>query len=576
MSKNVTPIAIFALTISYVLAGCSGGGAAANSIRKAKEAVITDEYAFEYNGCSTGKHQFKGSSQVEVLNKKCEALRDSVRNKSCAEMQRKAEFTKICKGPWEQEKPQSESNNKAAPNEVTKFSPTFASPQVAVIDDGKLDSQLQASLQKLTEKSLVGRVLVKDLEKSEDKEYFKDLIQSFNFCSFSNLGSSCLDSSANGIREAFIQNSSSFSYVVEFQQLGRNLAPVILKFEIVGEIKNGTFDEKNAFVKNVTMLESLVRPRRESLEEYVQHSTNVREVALIEIASRDVRAGIIKNKLEKPSNLREFIHMMKYFEKDATVFLSAIIKNNPDLILKSQDSLYQQHFISLLLENAKTTVADAAAWVNQLLSSSDLGVKRAAGSFLFLADQENPELRRLSSESLDHSMWQVRRAAVLGLSKTNLSKEEENRLLNLLIDVSEVKELIRQLAFEKFKLTAENVPTLEHVQKNSPQSRGDVFSLLKKIDDMSATRVLISMLEGEDNKLSRRIFEELNRRPLQSDDRVLLRKIIEDQKNTEDARVYAVRLLAKINSPESIKDIQELRMIIKTESVKEEIEYSLK
>lgn len=579
MSKNVTQFTILALLVSCGLSGC-GGGAASNAIRKATRTVVSDEYAFEHNGCSTGKHKFDGSSKVEVLNKKCEALQDPVRNKSCAEFQRKAEFEKICKGPWVQTNPPIDSSVKTAPGDEVLAAPVSILSQGGLLADVQLDPQLdlqlQSSLHRLTEKSLVARVVEKDLAKSEDKDYFGGFIKKLEMCSLNAMGSACYDSSSDGIREALLQNSANYSYVVELQRAGGNLTPVILIFEVIGDLEQGRFDEKKAAVKSVKVLQSLVNPRRQSLVEYIQKPGNFREIAHIEIAARGAVNDLIKSKLAKPSSLREFIHMLKLSEQNSAVFLGAVIKNNPDLILKSQDSLYQQHFVSLLLENTSVNSAEVSTLMTQLLNSGNSDVQKATGAFLFQESPENLELRRWALEALDHPLWQIRRAAVIGLSKVELNKEEENLILSLLGDVAEVKDLVRTWATEKLQLTAENVSVLQNVLATSPQSQVDVFSLLKKIDDISATRVLILMLEGDGNKMTRKLYEELNRRSMAPDLRFELKKIIEESKNSEDARVYAVRLLAKIASDESRKDLQELQQKVSLLSLKEEIEIALK
>lgn len=577
MSKNVTSVAIFALTISCVFAGC-GGGAESNKIRKAKSQGFQEEYTFEQNGCATGKHKFNGPSKVDVLKKKCEALRDPVRNKSCAEPLRKAEFKKNCQGSWDQQTPQEDPADKKVSGATVddKNDASTSSSQGVGLEDAKIDSKLQSALQKLIGNSLVARVIPKDLEKSEDKIYFAGLIKGMEACSLNSVGSACFDYTPNGVREALVRNSATSSYLVEFQRLGRNQAPVILSFEVIGEFGESSFVEKQTSVKSVTILESLTKPRREALSEFVKKSANVREIALLDIEPPGSKSALLKKKLESPATLRELVHMVKLSEKDSTPYLREVIKNRPDLIVKAQDPLYQQHFISMLLEGAKLTFAEGSSVVTQLLASSDEGVKQAAAAFLFPEATTHAELRTLAMSALDHQLWPVRKAAVLGLSKATLSKAEENRILALLADTTEVSEAVFQVASESLKMTVENIEALGLLRNSSLQTRDHALALLKKISDVSATHVIVSMLAGEDNKLSRKVFEELNKRPLDNDLRLPLRKIIEEVNNSDDSRVYAVRLLAKINTSESQADIKALQKIIKDASVKEEIEYALK
>lgn len=69
----------------------TGTGGESNS-----KTELSDSYELSFNGCSTGKHEFKASSESELLDQVCNALNDDKLNKSCAESMRRAEFKRRC------------------------------------------------------------------------------------------------------------------------------------------------------------------------------------------------------------------------------------------------------------------------------------------------------------------------------------------------------------------------------------------------------------------------------------------------------------------------------------------------
>jgi HEAT repeat protein len=539
--KDLLVIAAMAVTVA--LAACSkdknkSSGADPNSMNgPVTEQAFSEKYQFELNGCNTGKHEFSSDSQADVTKQLCEALQNEELNKSCAQPLRKNFFDKKCP---------SVSWSPVYPKPANPAEPSEPAPVQQDRDEAK-----EREIREVLKYALVDSFEVKEDLAADLTTFANTLSEDMKSCGFSYVGPKCTNYHAfAGTYEGTLfdpNGESIFMTDLRFDGIDSN---ILFAFKMKDE--NGLSSEEMKIYIKVQE-----KAAAQSIKDYLA-SANVQLISTVKIA-QDFMATA-KDRVQSPNTLKELYHMAHQLNEintrssspDASLsslLVKSFIDNKALFVDGSEDYQYRAYSLAGSLganDAQKVEIAE------EMMKSSDDGIKQFAAVQILLIDSSRIELKPIVVSALQNKRWDVRKNAITALSNTTLSVAEQNKIIEMIGDTDNDvrKEAIRVV--DQMALSDEHFATLQNLSNSGNWAvRNESARLAGKVDGDASTIHLISKMGDTDNDVRSQIFQQLDARTMH----VGLVSSLETQMSSNNwaVRKDAATLLGKIKEVESTK-----------------------
>lgn len=212
------------------------------------------------------------------------------------------------------------------------------------------------------------------------------------------------------------------------------------------------------------------------------------------------------DRIQQPKDIRELYHLAETILDKTKLNPSAsinkkvakAIEKNREIVVKSDLVEYQYRVLSLLTDRIDATKDLVVSICEGLLESSNAKLKQFAATYVFDENPSRNDLRPLVRQALNHERWDVRRRAISGLAKAQLSVDDQKLVIAKMDDADgDVRqEIVSRL--QARALTVEMVqPLKKHFSSNSWEVRRDTAILLGKIKNQKALDALSEQLAVE-------------------------------------------------------------------------------
>jgi HEAT repeat protein len=469
--------------------------------------VVRDSYSYSEGGlCNTGDHTFVFSTHADLDKAECEALQDEDLNKNCALIWRKQKFYQQCSG---------------------RFVSKYRTPHVD-IPDNVTASGVRTDLENLFAQSItVNPELSGDL-----KDAAATLAADMDLCGFGPNGPHCLN-----------RRGSS---------LGGKLQGVDSKPALQDAVRiNGIQDDLL-----ITFFLSQMQPKAKS-EKVVVSRKSDQTVLLTIVPAADTLVEAWK-RTERPRDGRDFLHagltildmpLIGY----TTSKLKTAFEKNSQVLAKTSDPKYLSRIFDLArtLGVNQQVVLDMA---EAMVLSSSLDVQMMGAVEILKVQPGRTELKALALKGLGSGTWTIRRDAIVGLSLTKMTSDEENAVLARIADSDADVRTAAIQAAAKMQLDEQNLSTLEDLQKSgSWDARKQATALLGGIDSPAATADLIARMADSDNEVRNEVMKQLANKPLSAKNVPDLAK--QQSSSSWTVRKSAAQLLGKIKDATATKEL---------------------
>ena len=500
-----------------VLAALGLGACSSGSYDSYQEAIET--YNLTYNGCSTGKQEFKARSKDDAKRMMCDALQDDVRNKTCSRPIREEHFKKNCIGQVfkpRSQTPGTPANPTPVPVPPVRSTPVSEPPRIPTPVPTPVEPADPGLDPQTSERVKIG-LYTMTVSKMNILTSGSELIrfaEQMDTCGFSYMGPKCLDSVTVGLDSAGTRINGEIVYFSRLRlagqmtQLGLLFKVDMIKVDGLGE----PFPKRQPRMQVVMIMKPrLARP----LASYLQDATALQTVIDVDLDESTTNGAW--RRLAAPRNLRELYHMSDIVgsSADAKAKLQSILLANKHLIQQSTDLPYQEAMVTRLYELGIS--ADAMTEiVSPLLSSSSAAIKAIASIAVLSTQPSNTQAKQAAfSAALTHSSYKIRQAAVAAIAKASLTSAEENALLGMLADSdSDVRaEAIKAAA--KVKVDERHLTKAKELSNSGHyETRVQGVLLLARIGGDEAALALIDKLEDSDSDVLKAASDALSKQTM--------------------------------------------------------------
>lgn len=500
------------------LAGCAddsgsrGGSTGGGNVDDGGSAnKFKQSYDLTFNDCPTKKHEFSGDSEEMVKRQYCEALQDHELNNSCAEILRRELFEKQCLGMlWKPKYKKIPDGPAPTPTPNPNPNPDpIPKPGPRLVWDGQKEFTIREQLRFTTfEDSQI-------VETGAHKELAKSLQQAMMNCGFSYFGPKCLDYKVTEVGVAGFFISYEDGRIDYLSEIKIQEDKYLLRFKVVPGAK--------VVASHVEVLKVRTSRLPGHGVSYFLNSAHFVPLLTGSIAANTKLEAL--RQLEYSRNIRSLYHMAEYlvrrnfsgidyrspeFEeyRRTRAAVDRLVELNKNLITESEDFLYQEAIILLVLTRSLLPEDSALTLSKQLLSSKSEQVRTIAATMVLDSEPHRIDLKPLVINALAHRTWQVREKSVSAISKTKMTPAEEIQLIGMLADPDSEVQRAAAAAMIKINLTEAHLPQVKSLLSHSNwNTRKEAVLLLGRIGTPAATRELVMKMNDADSDVRSRVVQ---------------------------------------------------------------------
>ena len=523
--------------------GNSGGG---NSGGQPGQ-QFTESYRLSLNGCDTGNQVFTGSTQDEARRRMCEGLQNDKLNYSCAESLRFDRFYKRCYDyAW----------NPIYESQPSRpyYPPT---PQRDYAKEDKLREKLNFVL--LNSYTIDSAVTV------ESRKLAYRLGEEMFNCGLSLHGPKCLGTYTYSNSSSFVEIDGKFALYSVIYIEGVKDAFGIIYFA----------DQMDPSpVVSTAQVVQILKPRAtQSLNDYLNDKSAVTPLLTLSFA-KDLQKTAWE-RLKDPRDIRELYHLSRLAhdafmrssdsrQQDLTK-LENSIRQHKLLIGSSTNSQYQKEILNLMTSYLGASTAGVVEVAEQLLNAKDPLVQEMAAVYVLDGQPTKLELKPAVLKALynQNQSANIRRLAVIALSKTTRTVDEDNKIIAKLSDSeSTVRQEVAKVV-DKMKLTDDHYESLNFALTTGEWSaRRNAATFIGRINSQQALTGLIEKLNEREQIILNDISAVLDKKIFTAADIPALEKHLTT--GEWNARRLAIKYLAKIpeSTPVLLNQLNEREQII--------------